>query len=329
MTAPLHEDLTGEDLRFPHPDWGDIYVRNKRPTGVDSFAPERIVVLQHGATYGSTAFDVPVGGLSWMDYLAARGFDTYCLDLPGYGYSQKPPQMSEPADANPPFMRTPEAVECLGFVCDRIRERRDAARLCLIGHSWGTAITARYTAQHSELVERLVLYAPIWLRTGGEQSPVRVDGKIGAYRTVTREATLTRRQEGLSEEQKHTIMPREWFDQWWDAVTNAQPEGGGETIRAPNGVVQDGQECWRAGKPVYDPARITVPVLVTVGEMDRDTPVYMAETLFPLLTGAPWRRLAVLSGGTHTILMERHRMLLFRSVQQFLEEAAPGADALV
>ena len=49
---------------------------------------------------------------------------------------------------------------------------------------------------------------------------------------------------------------------------------------------------------------------------------------FPLLTGAPWRRLAVLSGGTHTILMERHRMLLFRSVQQFLEEMPSAANAL-
>ena len=157
---------------------------------------------------------------------------------------------------------------------------------------------------------------------------MRVDGKVGAYRTVTREATLTRRQEGLNEEQKLTVMPREWFEQWWDAVTRSQPEGAGETIRAPNGVVQDGRECWQAGKPVYDPAKISVPTLVTVGEMDRDTPVYMAQTLFPLLTGAPWRRLAVLSGGTHTILMERHRMLLFRSVQQFLEEAPPSAKAL-
>jgi pimeloyl-ACP methyl ester carboxylesterase len=123
-------------------------------------------------------------------------------------------------------------------------------------------------------------------------------------------------------------MPREWFDQWWAEVTAADPDGKGETIRAPNGVVQDGREYWEAGKALYDPARIEVPVLVTVGELDRDTPVYMAQTLFPLLTGAPWRRLSVLSGGTHAILMESHRMLLFRGVQQFLEEAPPGPDAL-
>ena len=52
MTESLHENLIGEDLRFAHPKWGEIYVRNKRPADVTSFAPDRIVVLQHGATYG-------------------------------------------------------------------------------------------------------------------------------------------------------------------------------------------------------------------------------------------------------------------------------------
>ncbi len=328
MTKTLHADIVGEDLRLPHPQWGEIFVRNRRPAGVSAFSPERIVVMQHGATYGGSAFDIPFGGLSWMEYLAARGFDAYSLDLPGYGRSERPPQMSVPAEENPPFMRTPDAARCLGFVCDHIRERRSAARLNLIGWSWGTSITASYTAAHSDLVARLVLYAPVWHRTGPEKSPVRVEGALGAYRTVAREATLARRQAGLSEAEKERVMPREWFDQWWAEVTAADPDGKGETIRAPNGVVQDGREYWEAGKALYDPARIEVPVLVTVGELDRDTPVYMAQTLFPLLTGAPWRRLSVLSGGTHAILMESHRMLLFRGVQQFLEEAPPGPDAL-
>ena len=46
------------------------------------------------------------------------------------------------------------------------------------------------------------------------------------------------------------------------------------------------------------------------------------------LLSEPSEGLSVLSGGTDTILMERHRMLLFRSVQQFLEEAPPATEAL-
>ena len=63
-------------------------------------------------------------------------------------------------------------------------------------------------------------------------------------------------------------------------------------VRAPNGVVQDGAEFFGAGKPYYDPAKITVPTLLVGAEWDRDTPPYMAQTLFPLLVpreNATWR----------------------------------------
>ena len=76
------------------------------------------------------------------------------------------------------------------------------------------------------------------------------------------------------------------FEQWADATFATDPKGGGKTLRAPNGVIQDGQEYWSAGKAAYDPARIKAPVLLVVGEWDKDTPPYMAQTLFPLLVNA-------------------------------------------
>ena len=112
------------------------------------------------------------------------------------------------------------------------------------------------------------------------------------------------------------------------ATLAADQRGDGRTISAPNGVVLDGIEYWNAGRPLYDPAKIKAPLLITVGELANDTPPYMGQTIFPLATAGPWKRLAVLGGGTHTMLMERNRMLLFRTVQQFLEEAPPGKDAL-
>lgn len=320
-------ELVGEDLSVEHPVWGRIHVRNKRPAGQESFAPGQVVLMQHGATYGSAAFDLPFGGLSWMDYIAARGFDVYCLDLPGYGRSARPPQMAEPAENNPPFMRTPEAADCLGHVVDFVCKRRGIERLCLVGWSWGTAITGYYTASNCDRVERLALYAPIWDRTGSGRSAIQVDGPLGAYRTVTKEATRKRRQNGLSAEQAVAVMPPAWFEQWWEATASADPDAEPGTIRAPNGVVEDGRNFWSAGRQLYDPSRIACPVLVTVGEWDLDTRPDLAIKLYPLLANAPWRRLTILSGGTHSIMMEANRMLLFRSVQQFLEEQAPGVDA--
>ena len=321
-------DLVGEDLSFSLAPWGRIHVRNKRPAGQDRFTSDRIVIFQHGATYGCEAFDLPFGGLSWMDYVAAHGFDCYALDLPGYGRSERPPQMDEPAESNPPFMRTRDAAQCLGAIVDLVRARRQVERVCLVGWSWGTAITSLYAQNHADRVERLALYAPVWDRRDPGTSPIQVAGKLGSYRTVDREATLKRRLGGLDATQSTGIIPHGWFDQWWKAVAATDPRGGGNTIRAPNGVVQDSLEYTNVGRPLYDPAAIVVPLLVVVGEWDNDTPVYMAETVFPKFTRAPWKRLAVVSGGTHAMLMEKNRMLLFRTVQQFLEEPPPGPDAL-
>jgi len=63
-----------------------------------------------------------------------------------------------------------------------------------------------------------------------------------------------------------------------------------------------------------------VPTLLVVAEWDRDTPPYMAQTLFPLLVNAPGKRLVMLAEGTHTIVMEKNRLKLFEAVQSFLDE---------
>ena len=92
-------------------------------------------------------------------------------------------------------------------------------------------------------------------------------------------------------------------------------------LRAPNGVRQDGDEFHSAGKGYYDPAKITVPTLLVHAEWDRDTPPYMGQALFPLLVNAPGKRYVQLPEGTHTIMMEKNRLMLFEAVQAFLDES--------
>jgi pimeloyl-ACP methyl ester carboxylesterase len=119
------------------------------------------------------------------------------------------------------------------------------------------------------------------------------------------------------------LIPPGRFDALADAVFASDPDGAKQdppVVRAPNGIVQDGLDFWSAGRPYYDPAKITVPVLLAVAEWDRDTPPYMAEALFPLLVNAPYQRMAVIAEGTHTVMLEKNRMELFNAVQQFLEE---------
>ena len=64
-----------------------------------------------------------------------------------------------------------------------------------------------------------------------------------------------------------------------------------------------------------------MPTLLVHAEWDRDTPPYMAQTLFPLLVNSPGKRFVMLAEGTHTIVMEKNRMKLFEAVQSVLDEA--------
>ena len=134
------QPLTTEDFMVPARDPGiEIFVRNKRPAEMRAFRPERTVLFVHGATYPAhTTFDLPIEGRSWMDHIAARGYDVYLLDLRGYGKSTRPPEMAQSPDANPPVVRTETAVKDIAAAVDFILARRDhsaahPARLVL-GH---------------------------------------------------------------------------------------------------------------------------------------------------------------------------------------------------
>src|ERR1700676_2030754 len=104
--------IVSEDIMVKSPDAGiEIFVRNKRPANMTSFRPERTVVYVHGATYPAhTAFDLKLDGLSWMEYIAARGYDVYLLDLRGYGKSTRQKEMDDTPEANGPIVRGDTAV---------------------------------------------------------------------------------------------------------------------------------------------------------------------------------------------------------------------------
>ena len=312
-----------EEFMVPAVDAGiNLYVRNKHPAGVKKFAADKIVLYVHGATYPSeTAFDLKLNGLSWMDYIAQHGYDVYLVDLRGYSKSTRPPEMDKPAADNEPIVRTETAVKDVGAAVDFILKRRGVQKINLLGWSWGTTIMGWYTAQNNDKVNKLVLYAPAWVRNSA--SLTDTGGKLGAYRAVSRDAAKGRWLSGVAEDKKAGLIPAGWFEAWADATFATDPVGAKQTppvLRAPNGVVQDGREFWGAGKPMYDPGNIRVPTFLAHAEWDADTPSYMLHAYFAKLTNAPYKRYVEIGEGTHTVIMEKNRMQLFTAVQQFLDE---------
>jgi pimeloyl-ACP methyl ester carboxylesterase len=318
--------LTTESTTIPAADDPSIhlYLRNKHPVGTAQFSGDKILLFVHGATYpAETAFDLPLNGLSMMDFIAQHGWDVWLVDVRGYGGSTRPPAMDAPPADNPPFADTPTAARDVGAAVDHILRKRGVARINLMGWSWGTAIMGLYTSEHNDKVNRLVLYAPLWIFNS--RPLIGGEGPLGAYRTVTQEQARKRWLAGVAPDQAASLIPPGWFEQWAKATWATDPAGEGRTLRAPNGVLADVRAYWAAGKAQYDPAEIRVPTLIIHAEWDADLPSYQAQAYFAHLTHAPYKRFVEIGEGTHTIIMEKNRMQFFREVMNFLDEPDPQA----
>lgn len=304
----------------------EIFVRNKHAAGVGEFKPNRIVLYVHGASQASeTTFDLPVDSLSWMDDLARHGFDAYLVDVRGYGRSSRPPEMNQPPSANPPVVTTDVALADAGKAIDFIRKRRNAEKISLIGWSWGTVTVAAYTAQNNDKVERLVLYAPVWVHA--PSAPSAGQPSLGAYWSWTVEEARQFLQEGAPPGRASALMPEAWFSAWKAAALATDPAGARQSppvVRTPNGPTLDSRRYWQAGKPYYDPSKIRSPTLVIYGEWDGVLPTSLAQAFFGKLDGASRRRLVEIGEATHFMMLETSRMQLLREVELFLDEPDSG-----
>ena len=121
--------LETSDAMIPSGDAGiQLFVRNKHLAGRES-SPDKILLFVHGATYpAETAFDLPIEGVSMMDLIAMRGYDVYLVDVRGYGRSTRPPEMSQPPEANKPIVSTKVAAHDLGAAVDYILHKRKVSQ---------------------------------------------------------------------------------------------------------------------------------------------------------------------------------------------------------
>lgn len=315
-------ELETKSFTIPSVDPGiELYMRNKHPVGMANFSADRTVLFIHGATYpAETSFDLPIEGVSLMDLIAQQGYDVFLIDVRGYGGSTHPAEMEQPPTANKPLSTSIDAAKDLGAAVDYVLKTRNIPKLDLIGWSWGTSIAGSYTSQHNWKINRLILYAPAWVW----QPPMGpTDAPIPAYRLVSKDAAKARWLKGVSEDKLATLIPAGVFDAWWDATLATDPIGSKMSppmLRAPNGVLEEFANYWRAGRPYYDPSKITVPTFLIHAEWDADLPSSQAQTYFKQLTNVPYKRFVELGEGTHTVILEKNRMQFFREIMGFLSE---------
>lgn len=273
------------------------------------------VLCVHGATYASRFFDVPHPGANWLDALDAAGFCTYAFDVRGYGKSVDP--LQELRDA--PFARAGEAVEDILDVANWILDRH-GRKLHIVGGSWGSITAALFTSTvGAGLVERLVLYAPIF--AGNPLLPAAAlnvgDNQLHSPRRRVTESDIRTRWD--NETPPGAILRDERVFEALFKSNVADYEASQEWFCAPNGTLLDLAQAM-SGHPLYDPARIGCPTLLLRGELDpisiRDDVMHLFESL-----GTRQRRYVEIGHGTHFMSAEFVGPQIFRAVASFLSES--------
>ena len=309
------------DHRIPSARQGyEVLLRNKHFGGNHSGEAGKTVLFVHGATYGATdTFDYAIDGQSWMDLMAEQGFDAWCLDLLGYGQSDRPSEMDEAPTNHPPLVDTAHAVLEVDNAVTYILHRRDIQSVDLIGYSWGTAICGSYAGQHLDKVDRLVLSGALWIEglvPTGKQAT-----SLGAYRTVDVEAMMSRWATGLDGQEIDDIVSEQARRRWCQHTASCDPTFNKTgLLRAPTGVMKDYSQCREAGADWYDPSLIRSPVLIIVGHLDVETTPAQGQRLFERLTHAQTKQMTVIGQGTHSLLLEKHRHQLYAGVSNFLQD---------
>lgn len=294
--------------------------------GPEKIRADKILLYVHGATYPSeTAFDLPIEGKSMMDLIAARGYDVYLG-----GHSRLRPLIA--SSGNEPAARRQQADrpdksrrEGLwdggGLHPEKTRRFQDQCDGLVMGHLDGRSLHQREQCQGQP--PRALRATVDSHRTAAATWP-----KLGAYRLVSKDSAKERWLKDVPENKKADLIPPGVFDAWAKATWATDPDSVTKNpgmLRAPNGVIEDTQLYWGAGKALFDPGKITVPTIILHAEWDADLPSYLAQNYVKQLKNAPYWRFIEISEGTHTVMMEKNRMQFFRELMNFLDEEKPLA----
>jgi pimeloyl-ACP methyl ester carboxylesterase len=295
----------------------EVLIRHLAPTRRGPGAERAPVLFVHGATFPSAlAAAYRFDGVSWMDDLAANGFDVWALDFLGYGGSDRYPEMRDPPLAHPPLGRTQDAARQIEAAVEFIVAKRRVSRVSIVAHSWGTMPAAFYVGLHPERIERLVQFGPVAQRNGPADTAA-----APAHHVVTQEAQRARFYGYVPPGEPPLIDPRH-FATWGPAYMASDPSSSTRaphSVEVPGGPEADLGDAWSGHLP-YDPAKITVPVLIVRGAWDVVTRDADARWLADAMTRAPIKRDVTLPRGTHVMHLEQSRTQLYAAVRAFLAE---------
>ncbi|NIA69207.1 alpha/beta hydrolase [Pelagibius litoralis] len=260
------------------------------------------VLFVHGSSMASQpTFDLHVEGRpfsSAMNYFALQGYDTWCVDMEGYGRSTKDRDIT---------CDIANGADDLAAASAYIEKTRGAGPLLVYGISSGALRAALFAERHPERVKRLALDAFVWT---GEGSPTLEQRrkKLPQFMASKRrpidyafvQSIFSRDHPGCAEDKV--------VDAFAEAITALDDS-------MPNGTYID--MCSKL--PLVDPDRITVPTLIMRGQYDGIAGFEDLVKFFEKLPN-PDKQFTVMAGISHASFQQKNYMLAYHVLAGFFDQ---------
>ncbi len=282
------------------------------------------LLLVHGATIASALWDAALPGCSWMDRLARDGFHVFALDLRGYGASGRPAAFDAPPEDTPAYARAADVIDDVADAVDYLCGQTGAARLDLLGGSWGSIVCGKFVAERAAgKVRGRILYAPIYADRTQRPDWLPVipggldDGALarhmGAYRRVTVDDLRRRWNEEIPTEDPVVWRPRGMLETMVAPYVEDRSGAGHGSFRVPSGTLVDLCRAFD-GQAVYDYRQVK---LLIRGDADPISTARGTERL-RLEIGTPDYAVHSIKDGAHFMIAERALPRVHATIADFL-----------
>ena len=263
------------------------------------------ILFVHGSSMaGQPTFDLKVPArpdASVMDWFARRGFATWCVDMEGYGRSDK----KRPINCD-----ISNGADDVAAAAAYIAKTRQSGPFHVYGISSGALRAALFAERHPELVKRLALDAFVWTGAGSptlEQRRKRLPEFKAQLRRpmdhAAMRAIFTRDHPGTADD--------DVVEAFADQVVALDQS-------VPTGTYVDMCE----NLPVVEPARITVPTLIMRGEYDGIASVADLIAFFDKLPN-PDKQFAFMPGIAHASFQQKNYALVYHILHAFFTQPDP------
>jgi pimeloyl-ACP methyl ester carboxylesterase len=284
---------------------GDIRLFLWEKRSAKSGPPAGTVLFVHGSSMASQpTFDLQVPGRPYssvMDWFASRGYDTWSVDMEGYGRSDKH------RDINSDIAN---GADDLAAASDYIQKTRKSGPLLVYGISSGALRAALFAERHPDRVKRLALDAFVWT---GKGSPTL------AERKKKLPEFLAKNRRPVDRAFVHSIFNR---DHPGTAETKVV-EAFADAILSLDSSLPTGTYVDMCSKlPLVDPKKITVPTIVMRGEYDG---IASFEDLVEFFTALPNgdKQFVVMPGISHASFQQKNYMMVYAILASFFGQPEP------